>query len=109
MRQIMPKDTADRLPEVLLSLIKDLANCQNKLAALREKERFEDESATELIVGQVLQKIERPLDYLDGDIQILDDELDVEGASDWCGREARWYFIVICLHQITLDSIPRQL
>lgn len=98
MRQIMLEDTANRLPEVLSSIRKELGSCQNELKILYERERFNDEREVKLVVGQALQKTEqRILAYLDGDLetamkfpnllQTLDDELNLEEESDWCYRD----------------------
>ena len=98
MRKVMLEDTILRLPEVLTSLKSDLASCQNELAALKEKERYNDPKEVKIIIGQALECIEkRILAYLDGDLekaynsptllQTLDDELEEEEDSDWCERE----------------------
>lgn len=102
MREIMLEDTALRLPEVLTSLRRDLASCQNELKALKEKERFNDPREVKLVVGQVLERVQtRMLAYLDGDLetavkfpdklQSLDDELEDEEDSEWCTRELNHY------------------
>jgi hypothetical protein len=98
MRQIMLEDTARRLPEVLSALRRDLASCQNEVKTLKEKRRFNDPKEVKLVVGQILELIQRRiLNYLDGDLetavkfpeklQTLDDELDGEEESDWYSKE----------------------
>ncbi len=98
MRMIMLEDTASRLPEVLKSLRLDLGGYQNTLRSLEEKERFNDPKEVKMVMGQLLQRVQRRIiSYLDGDLetavklphilQDLDDELDEEEDSEWSSRE----------------------
>lgn len=102
MRKIMLEDTALRLPEVLQSLREDLGLYQNKLTELKEKARFNDASEVKLVIGSMLQQVQRRMcAYLDGDLetavkmpqvlQTLDEELEDEEDSDWCDRVLNHY------------------
>ena len=97
MREVMLEDTAQRLPEVLSSLRKDLGENQNKLKSLKEKKKFNDPNQIKVVVSQLLQKVQtRIVAYLDGDLettskmphilQTLDDELEKEEESEWCNE-----------------------
>ena len=102
MREIMLEDTAKRLPEVLASLRRELANCQNEEKILTEVQKFNDPAELKLVVVKILFAVEeRVLSYLDGDLecsikfpdklQILDDEIEEEEESEWARRELNHY------------------
>ena len=95
MREVMLTDTATRLPEVLMSLRKELAQFRNDLEVLEEKKKFRDPTHLKVIlcalfsiyesdlfaatylchylkvmIGNLLQDVcKRIEDYLDGDLE----------------------------------------
>lgn len=94
MREIMLKDTIERLPEVIESLRNDLDKCNAELSILRDKQKFNDPQNLRNVVTRMLFQIQdRILDYLDGDLELslkfpdklqtLEDELDEEEDSEW--------------------------
>ena len=98
MREIMLKDTIERLPEVIESLRNDLDECNAECGILRDKQKFNDPHNLRNVVTRMLFQIqERILDYLDGDLELslkfpeklqtLDDELDEEEDSEWSTRK----------------------
>eukprot|EP00923_Selenidium_pygospionis_P053396 GHVN01092496.1.p1 GENE.GHVN01092496.1~~GHVN01092496.1.p1 ORF type:complete len:876 (-),score=178.78 GHVN01092496.1:187-2814(-) len=102
MRQIMLRDTADRLPEVLGSLRKDLASCEKESKQLSEKMRFNSPAELKSVVGELLNDLkERLTSYLDGDLavsmkfperlQTLEDEIEEEEDSEWSERPLNHY------------------
>lgn len=97
MREIMLKDTIERLPEVIESLRNDLDKCNAQYNILRDKQKFNDPQNLRNVVTRMLFQIQdRILDYLDGDLELslkfpeklqtLDDELDEEEDSEWSTR-----------------------
>ena len=94
MRQVMLIDTAARLPEVLMSLRKELSNFRQELEVLEERKKFRDPNHLKLMVGNLLQDVcDQIKEYLDGDLETaakfpdflmdLDDELGLEEDSEW--------------------------
>ncbi|KAL7565231.1 hypothetical protein ACA910_016568 [Epithemia clementina (nom. ined.)] len=94
MREIMLKDTVERLPEVLASLREDLDRCERERKSLLDRQQFTQASNLKLIVNKMLFRLqERILNYLDGDLELakkfpdklqtLDDEIEEEEESDW--------------------------
>lgn len=102
MREIMLKDTIERLPEVLSSLRADLDKCMAERKVLNDRRRFSDPQNLRNIVNQMLFEIQqRIIAYLDGDLtsslkfpdklQTLDEEIDDEEESDWATRELNFH------------------
>lgn len=102
MREIMLRDTVERLPEVLNSLRRDLAACQEEHQVLKDKMKFTSPSNLRTVVIRMLHEIqEKILGYLDGNINIalkfpqalqsLDDEIDDEEDSDWADKELNFH------------------
>ena len=98
MREIMLKDTIERLPEVIESLRNDLDKCNAECSILRDKQKFNDPQNLRNVVTRMLFQIqERILNYLDGDLELslkfpdklqtLDDELDEEEDSEWSTKQ----------------------
>jgi hypothetical protein len=98
MREIMLKDTIERLPEVIESLRNDLDKCNAECNILRDKQKFNDPQNLRNVVTRMLFQIQdRILDYLDGDLELslkfpeklqtLDDELDEEEDSEWSTKQ----------------------
>ena len=94
MREIMLKDTIERLPEVIKSLRNDLDKCNAEYDILRDKKKFNDPQNLRNVVTRMLFQIQRRiLDYLDGDLELslkfpeklqtLDEEMDDEEDSEW--------------------------
>ena len=94
MREVMLLDTATRLPEVLMSLRKELSKFRDELEVLEGKRKFRDPNYLKLMIGNLLQDVcNRISDYLDGDLEAaakfpellmdLDDELGLEEDSEW--------------------------
>lgn len=97
MREVMLIDTATRLPEVLMSLRKDLSKFHQELEVLEERKQFREPNHLKLMIGNLLQDVcNRLKDYLDGDLETaakfpdllmdLDDELGLEEESEWFDR-----------------------
>ena len=102
MREIMLKDTIERLPEVLSSLRKDLDSCNAEYKILSDRKKFNDAQNLRNVVNRMLFEIQdRILSYLDGDmelsikfpdkLQTLDDEIEEEEESDWSTRELNFH------------------
>lgn len=102
MREIMLKDTINRLPEVLASLRKDLEDCNELKRTLTEKRNLNDPNSMRLIVVNMLYQVQkRVLEYLDGDLEVtikfpeemqtLDDEIEREEDSDWSLRQLNYH------------------
>ena len=102
MREIMLKDTVQRLPEVLASLRKDLEACQKEERLLKERQKFNDAHTMKAVVDRMMFRIqERILSYLDGDLELamkfpgklqtLEEEIDEEEESDWAAKELNFY------------------
>lgn len=98
MREIMLKDTAKRLPEVLASLREELDKCLKEQKVLQEKDKFNDPKELKHVVSEILWFIEkRMIAYLDGDLecsikfpdklQTLEDEIIAEEDSEWSTKE----------------------
>jgi hypothetical protein len=98
MREIMLKDTIERLPEVIESLRNDLDKCNAECSILRDKQKFNDPQNLRNVVTRMLFQIQdRILDYLDGDLELslkfpeklqtLYDELDEEEDSEWSTKQ----------------------
>lgn len=98
MREIMLKDTVQRLPEVLASLRADLLRCQKEQKYLKDRQNLSDPKNLRNIVNRMLFRIQEKIQsYLDGNLEVgqkfpdklqtLHDELDEEEESDWRGRE----------------------
>ena len=94
MREIMLKDTVERLPEVLSSLRTDLDQCEQEKQSLLDRQQFTDSANLKLVVNKMLFRLqERILNYLDGDLELakkfpgklqtLEEEVDDEEESDW--------------------------
>ena len=102
MREIMLNDTAERLPEVLASLKKELAKFQKEEKMLLDKQKFNDPKEVKVVIAQVLWYIEgRISSYLDGDLesamkfpeklQTLEEEIEEEEDSEWASKELNHY------------------
>jgi hypothetical protein len=94
MREIMLKDTVERLPEVISSLRIDLDKCIVEIEILEDRRKFNDPLNLRNVVTHMLFQIkDRILNYLDGDLELslkfpeklqtLEEELDEEEDSDW--------------------------
>ena len=94
MREVMLQDTANRLPEVMMSLRKELSKFGEELEFLDGKKKFQDPNHLTRMIGNLLQDVcKRISDYLDGDLEAaakfpellmdLDDELGLEEDSEW--------------------------
>ena len=94
MREIMLKDTVERLPEVISSLRTDLDKCIAEIEILEGRKKFNDPlNLRNVVTHMIFQIKDRILNYLDGDLEIslkfpeklqtLDEELDEEEDSDW--------------------------
>ncbi|VEU40799.1 unnamed protein product [Pseudo-nitzschia multistriata] len=97
MREIMLKDTIERLPEVISSLRNDLDKYNAEYKNLEDKMKFNDPQNLRNVVTRMLFQVQdRILNYLDGDLELslkfpdklqtLDDELDEEEDSEWSTR-----------------------
>ena len=102
MREVMLKDTIERLPEVLISLRKDLDERVANRKRLKDQEVYQEEHSLRLVVQDMVLKIQdKVLGYLDGDLQsaikfpgalqTLDQEIDEEEDSDWTDRELNFH------------------
>ncbi|CAB9496731.1 Dynamin-related protein [Seminavis robusta] len=102
MREIMLKDTIERLPEVLNSLRADLDRCNAEQKTLLDRKKFNDAQNLRNIVSHMLYHIQKRMEsYLDGDLaislkfpgklQTLEDEIDEEEDSDWCSKELNFH------------------
>jgi Dynamin family len=102
MREIMLKDTVERLPEVLSSLRTDLNRCNAEHKLLSDRKKFNDAQNLRNIVSRMLYYVqERIVSYLDGDLalslkfpdklQTLFDEIEDEEESDWCSKELNFH------------------
>ena len=98
MREIMLKDTVQRLPEVLASLRADLIRCQKEHKLLKDRQNLSDPKNLRNVVNRMLFRIQEKIQsYLDGNLEVgqkfpdklqtLHDELDEEEDSEWRGRE----------------------
>lgn len=94
MREIMLKDTVERLPEVISSLRTDLDKCIAEIDILEDRKKFNDPQNLRNVVTHMLFQIKgRILSYLDGNLEVslkfpeklqtLEEELDEEEDSDW--------------------------
>ena len=102
MREIMLKDTVERLPEVLDSLRADLNACDKEARLLKERQKFNDAKTLKGVVESMLFRIqERIQSYLDGDLQLamkfpeklqtLEEEIEEEEESDWAIKELNFH------------------
>lgn len=102
MREIMLKDTVDRLPEVMASLREDLDRCEKDKRSLLDRQQFTDALNLKLVVNKMLFKLQhRILNYLDGDLELamkfpaklqtLESEVEEEEESDWCRKTLNFH------------------
>lgn len=102
MREIMLKDTIQRLPEVISSLRHELDQSRSELSALKERKKLTDPGELKGIVTNMLWSLQKQmLSYLDGDLgsamkcpdnlQTLEEEIDNEDSSDWALRELNFH------------------
>jgi hypothetical protein len=102
MREIMLKDTVERLPEVLASLRADLDNCHAEYKTLNDRKKFTDAQNLRTVVTRMLYHIQdRILSYLDGDLELalkfpdklqsLEEEIYEEEESDWATKELNFH------------------
>ena len=61
MREIMLKDTIERLPEVLLSLRKDLSEREAEAKKIAQKLQFNEVANLKTVVGQLLVQINKKM------------------------------------------------
>jgi hypothetical protein len=98
MREVMLRDTVERVPEVLQELRRELQECVKESKALEEKLKFSDHIKLQAVVANMAyQMSDRIKAYLDGDLsaaikfpdklQTVIDEIFEEEDSDWVHRE----------------------
>lgn len=102
MREIMLKDTIERLPEVLASLRSDLDSCEKESRLLKEQQKFNDAQTLKGVVDRMMFSIQEKIQaYLDGDLELamkfphklqtLDEEIEEEEESDWSAKELNFH------------------
>jgi hypothetical protein len=98
MREVMLRDTVQRIPEVLQELRRELQECQEKRKAVEEKLKFSDPLTLIPVVSSMAIELERRIrSYLDGDLRVamkfpdklqdVHEEIMEEEDSDWMKRE----------------------
>ena len=102
MRQVMLKDTLERLPEVIASLRKDLEVREAEHKVLTQRIQLNDPNNVKNTVNRMLYEVQRRIQsYLDGNLEVamkfggrlqtLEDEIIEEEDSDWVDKELNFH------------------